>query len=92
MIEVLLGWIEDLKVLVIAAISLMGMGLVVFTWGRTKSGAAVVGVIAVGVLAIVGAANMGTIAGWVGSDLNTHATDNNMETVCTEWGSCQNGG
>ena len=92
MIDVLLGWIDQLTILVIAIISLMAIGLMAWTWGRTKSAGAVVGVLAVGVIAIVGAANMGTLASWVGADLNKQVEGTELNTVCTEWGSCTNGG
>lgn len=92
MTDVFMGWITDLRILGTAVLGLMTLGLMIWTWGRTKSAGAVVGVIAVGVIAILASTNMFSFAGWVGSDLNQQVEGTDLAPVCTEWGSCTDGG
>ncbi|MYA41003.1 MAG: hypothetical protein F4Z31_04545 [Gemmatimonadetes bacterium] len=92
MIDVLTGWITDLRILGTAIIALMTLGMMIMAWGKTKSAGAVVGVFVVGVFASIAAINMIGIAGWVGDDLNKQVDGTDLAPICTEWGSCTSGG
>ena len=71
MIELISGFITDLKNLALLAIGLAAIGVAMLTFVKTRSGAAVIGVLALGFVAIAVGANLEFLAGLLGDEINT---------------------
>ena len=71
MIDLINGFIIDLKNLALLAIGLAAIGVAMLTFVKTRSGAAVIGVLALGFVAIAVGANLEFLAGLLGAEINT---------------------
>ena len=81
MVDIMAGFMEDAKFLVILAIGVMALVFVVATWVRTKSMVPTLGAILLGAVVIWGVNNFDTLQNQVDEDVQHNDTQGRIRVT-----------
>ncbi|HEX6346006.1 hypothetical protein [Umezawaea sp.] len=81
MTDLLQGFMNDARVLLIGAVILMATAFVIMTWARTRSLVPTLGAVLLGVIVIAGVTSYSTIQEAVESDIQRHSDTESPVTL-----------
>jgi hypothetical protein len=81
MTEMLQGFMNDARILLIGAVILMATVFVIMTWARTRSLVPTLGAVLLGIIVVAGVTSYATIQEAVESDIQRHTETETPDTL-----------